>query len=80
MNVSKTSLARSLKCVTMATSAFSSLQGRLLFIQRFAGNMFCKYYINVAKTFKKAVHFSEKIAFSFAKMVRNLGVEVRNML
>ena len=52
----------------------------LLSIPRFAGNMFCKYHIIVAETFKQAVHCSEKIAFSFAKMMINLGVEVRNML
>ena len=79
-NVSKTSLAGLLKCVAMATSAFSLLQGMLHFITRFAGNMFCKYHINIAEIFKQAVHCSEKIAFSFAKKTMTLRVEVRNML
>ena len=70
----------SLKCVAMAISAFSSLQGMLHFIIYFAGNMFCKYHINIAEIFKQAVHFIEKIAFSFAKKTMTLGVEVRNML
>ena len=78
-NVSKTS-ARSLKCVAMATSAFSLPQGMLHFITRFAGNMFCKYHINIAEIFKQAVHCSEKIAISFAKKTMTLGVEVRNIL
>ena len=79
-NVSKTSLARSLKCVPMATSAFSLLQGMLHFITLFAGNMFCKNHINIAEIFKQAEHCSEKFAFSFAKKTMTLGEEVRNML
>ena len=57
----------------MATSAFSSLQGMLHFITSFAGNMFCKYHINIAEIFKQAVHCSEKIAFSFAKKDDDFG-------
>ena len=64
----------------MATSAFSSLRGMLRLITRFAGNMFCKYHINIAEIFKQAVHCGEKMAFSFAKQTMTLGVEVRHML
>ena len=57
----------------MATKAFLLLQGMLHFIPRFAGNVFCKYHINIDEIFKQAVHCSEKIAFSFAKKDDEFG-------